>query len=151
MLRQQRLGGRLEESAERGGEVEPDRLLVEDRYAHLAPRGRLGSCIPGVLEHLDRERDIEGRHRFPVLPDRVGAEAERVPGSGLVDIPGLGDVRDDVTVRPETNEPAEDQRHELTVGGATRRQRADRARSADDALTVDGDGRDARRRARRRD
>ena len=134
--RRDRLGGRLEEPAERRRQREHDAAHPDRPDLDLVPRAGARAVVVRVLEDPDGERDVLGRDGLAVVPDRVVAQLERPDRAGTVDRPALGEVRDDGAGRPIPDEPGIDQRDEIAIGLGSGGQRRHRDRTAEHALDV---------------
>ena len=146
--RRDRLGGQLEEPAERRGQVDPDRPLVDRRRRDLAPRPGARARVLGIAEDVDRVDDVARGDRRAVVPAGVGAERERPAAARRVSRPAGGEARDQRPVRAARDEAREDERDEVPVGLAAGRERVHGDRPAEHALAVRDDVGRARLRRR---
>jgi hypothetical protein len=136
VLRRDRLGGQLEETPERCGEVELHGIRVDRRDRHFAPRTSSRSRVGRVLENADREDDVRRRDRRAVVPCCVSPEVE---GPGLccrVDRPAAGQIRHEHAVRSELHEAGEGEGNEVAVDLGAGTQRVDGDRPAKHPLAV---------------
>ena len=152
VLRDDRLGRRLEEPTERRREPEDDHPRTVGRDRDLVPRTGARPGVLRVLQDLDREGDVGRGDRIAVMPAGVVAQHEGPHAPGRIHGPALRKVGNDRTGGTVPDESREDQGDEIAIRLAPGRERTDRDRSSEDALAIGShEGRRQTRTGRRRD